>query len=108
MYEARLVALGGHFGQFPVSGYFWSKVDAITSPLRFVCAMSLTFENANLDHTVDYAAAARRAGRRQPKWGFSIWGGQLPPPIEKTPLSFSRTGRNAPSCGQHATRKIWI
>jgi uncharacterized ferritin-like protein (DUF455 family) len=24
--------------------------------------MSLTFENANLDHTVDYAAAARAAG----------------------------------------------
>jgi uncharacterized ferritin-like protein (DUF455 family) len=24
--------------------------------------MSLTFENANLDHTVDYAEAARRAG----------------------------------------------
>jgi uncharacterized ferritin-like protein (DUF455 family) len=62
MYVARLEALGGRFGEQPVSGYFWSKAPAITSPLRFVCAMSLTFENANLDHTVDYAAAAREAG----------------------------------------------
>jgi uncharacterized ferritin-like protein (DUF455 family) len=62
MYVACLEALGGRFGEQPVSGYFWSKTPAITSPLRFVCAMSLTFENANLDHTVDYAAAARDAG----------------------------------------------
>ena len=32
---------------FPVSGWFWSKVEAITTPLAFLCAMSLTFENAN-------------------------------------------------------------
>jgi uncharacterized ferritin-like protein (DUF455 family) len=62
MYIARVEANGARFGDFPVNGYFWSKVPAITSPLRFLCAMSLTFENANLDHTVDYAAAARRAG----------------------------------------------
>ncbi|MEE8525849.1 MAG: DUF455 family protein [Thermoanaerobaculia bacterium] len=62
MYVARLEALGGRFGEQPVSGYFWSKTAAITSPLRFVCTMSLTFENANLDHTVDYAVAARDAG----------------------------------------------
>ncbi len=65
MYIARLEALGGRFGEQPVNGYFWSKTDAITSPLRFVCAMSLTFENANLDHTVDYAAAARAAGDKK-------------------------------------------
>jgi uncharacterized ferritin-like protein (DUF455 family) len=65
MYIARLEACGGSFGDYPVSGYFWNKVDRLTSPLRFVCAMSLTFENANLDHTVDYAAAARRAGDRK-------------------------------------------
>lgn len=62
MYMARCEALGVPFGSQPVTGYFWSKVDSIRSPLDFVCAMSLTFENANLDHTVDYAAAARRAG----------------------------------------------
>jgi uncharacterized ferritin-like protein (DUF455 family) len=62
MYRARLAELGARLGDYPVNGYFWGKAAAITSPLRFVCAMSLTFENANLDHTLDYAAAARRAG----------------------------------------------
>ena len=62
MYIARVEDAGARFGDFPVHGYFWSKTAAITTPLRFLCAMSLTFENANLDHTIDYAEAARRAG----------------------------------------------
>lgn len=62
MYRARCEALRVPLGSQPVTGYFWSKVESIRSPLDFVCAMSLTFENANLDHTVDYAAAARAAG----------------------------------------------
>jgi uncharacterized ferritin-like protein (DUF455 family) len=62
MYIARVEDAGARFGDFPVNGYFWSKVESITSPLRFLCAMSLTFENANLDHTIDYEEAARRAG----------------------------------------------
>jgi uncharacterized ferritin-like protein (DUF455 family) len=62
MYAARCEALGLAFGTQPVTGYFWSKVPELRSPLDFVCAMSLTFENANLDHTIDYAEAARRAG----------------------------------------------
>ncbi len=62
MYIARLEAAGARFGDFPVSGYFWNKIDTIHSPLDFICAMSLTFENANLDHTVEVAEAARAAG----------------------------------------------
>lgn len=62
MYIARLEAHGGRFGELPVSGYFWSKVEAIESPLDFISAMSLTFENANLDHTTESARAARTAG----------------------------------------------
>jgi uncharacterized ferritin-like protein (DUF455 family) len=62
MYIARVEDAGARFGDFPVNGYFWSKVETITSPLRFLCAMSLTFENANLDHTIDYEEAARQAG----------------------------------------------
>ena len=62
MYIARVEACGSRFGDFPVTGYFWNKVPGITSPLHFVAAMSLTFENANLDHTVEHAAAARAAG----------------------------------------------
>jgi uncharacterized ferritin-like protein (DUF455 family) len=62
MYIARVEDAGARFGDFPVHGYFWGKVETITTPLRFLCAMSLTFENANLDHTQEYAEAARRAG----------------------------------------------
>lgn len=62
MYIARVEDAGARFGDFPVNGYFWSKVETITTPLRFLCAMSLTFENANLDHTLEYEEAARRAG----------------------------------------------
>jgi uncharacterized ferritin-like protein (DUF455 family) len=62
MYIARVEANGARFGDLPVHGYFWDKVHRIATPLNFLCAMSLTFENANLDHTVDYATAARRAG----------------------------------------------
>lgn len=62
MYIARVEDSGARFGDFPVNGYFWSKVADLTTPLRFLCAMSLTFENANLDHTLEYAEAARRAG----------------------------------------------
>ena len=62
MYIARLEDTGARFGGFPVNGYFWKKAASIRSPLDFICAMSLTFENANLDHTIDYAEAARRAG----------------------------------------------
>jgi len=61
MYRARLAADGAELGDYQVHGYFWTKVESFHSPLDFICAMSLTFENANLDHTVDYAAAARRA-----------------------------------------------
>lgn len=62
MYIARLEAAGARFGDFAVTGYFWHKAASLTTPLRFVCAMSLTFENANLDHTIELAAAARAAG----------------------------------------------
>ena len=62
LYIDRLKALGNDLGDFPVSGYFWNKAVDIQTPAQFVCAMSLTFENANLDHTIDYAEAARGVG----------------------------------------------
>jgi len=62
LYGERLAAHGIRFGDFPVTGHFWNKLDHFTTPLEFVCAMGLTFENANLDFCGDYAAAARVAG----------------------------------------------
>lgn len=62
MYVSRLAELGASFGDHPVSGYFWSKTGVLTSPIRFLCAMALTFESANLDHAIEYARAAREHG----------------------------------------------
>lgn len=62
LYLDRLAALGARFGDHPVTGHFWNKLDHLASPLGFVCTMCLTFENANLDFAGDYAAAARACG----------------------------------------------
>ncbi len=62
LYGDRLAALGMSFGDVPVTGHFWNKLDHLGTPLEFVCAMGLTFENANLDFAGDYAAAARACG----------------------------------------------
>lgn len=65
LYLDRLEAHGGHVGDHPVSAYLWSKRDLLDTPLRFVAGMCLTFENANLDHTLDAAAACRAHGDEQ-------------------------------------------
>ena len=45
MYIARLRELDANLGDFPVSGFFWNKIQFISTPLQFICAMSLTFES---------------------------------------------------------------
>ncbi len=62
LYDGCLRRLGARFGDWPLSGYFWSKAAELDTPARFVACMGLTFENANLDHAVDLAAAADAAG----------------------------------------------
>jgi len=62
LYRDRLAAHAIAFGDLPVTGHFWNKLDHLTGPLEFTCAMNLTFENANLDFAGDYAAAARACG----------------------------------------------
>ena len=61
-YLERLAAHGVRFGDCPVTGHFWGKLEQMGTPLEFVCAMGLTFENANLDFAREYAEAARAAG----------------------------------------------
>ena len=61
-YAERLAAHGARFGDHPVTGHFWNKLDHMRTPIELVCAMNLTFEAANLDFAGDYAAAARAAG----------------------------------------------
>jgi uncharacterized ferritin-like protein (DUF455 family) len=62
LYIDRLAALKTTFGDHPVTGHFWNKLDHLGGPLEFACAMGLTFEHANLDFAGDYAAAARACG----------------------------------------------
>lgn len=62
LYIERLEALGNHFGDYPVTGHFWNRLDDVTTPLEFVCAMGLVFENANLDFAQDYRNAALAIG----------------------------------------------
>lgn len=61
LYLDRLGAHDVEFGDHPVTGHFWNKLEHYRTPLRFCCAMGLTFENANLDFALEYAEAARAA-----------------------------------------------
>ncbi len=49
MYMARMEELGLHFGDLPLYRHFWNHVPHLTTPIRYVSVMSLTFEMANLD-----------------------------------------------------------
>ena len=62
LYVERLAEHGAHFGAFPVTGHFWHQLATVRSPLEFLVVMGLTFENANLDFTLEHADAAREAG----------------------------------------------
>jgi uncharacterized ferritin-like protein (DUF455 family) len=62
LYMKRLEELGVNFGDFPLYKHFWRHTPFITSPLRYVSMMSLTFEMANLDFAPYYAAAFRKIG----------------------------------------------
>jgi len=64
LYLERLEAHGGGLGEGRLSGYFWRHVAGIRDggPVAFLCAMGLTFEQANLDFAGIYRDAFRRAG----------------------------------------------
>ena len=55
LYMDRIAALGEQFGNLPVNDHFWRCAPSLTTPLKWVCAMSLVFEQANLDHAPVFA-----------------------------------------------------
>jgi uncharacterized ferritin-like protein (DUF455 family) len=59
LYQARLSELGVTFGDLPLYRHFWKHVPHLTSPLRYVSVMSLTFEMANLDFAPLYGRSFR-------------------------------------------------
>lgn len=61
-YVERMQASGIHFGDLPVSGYFWRAVSGMESPMEYVAGLSLTFEQANLDFARHYANCLAEVG----------------------------------------------
>ena len=66
LYLDRLSALGSALSDHRLSDYFWKHAPAIAAsphgPRAFLCAMGLTFEQANLDFTLIYRDGFRNAG----------------------------------------------
>jgi uncharacterized ferritin-like protein (DUF455 family) len=67
LYLDRLAANGATLADFaPHSSYFWKHVAAVAAspagPRAFLCAVGLTFEQANLDFALVYRDAFRAAG----------------------------------------------
>jgi len=62
LYLERMRALGTQFGELPLGGFFWRTVAALDEPRAWVAHMSLTFEQANLDHARYYREAFAARG----------------------------------------------
>jgi uncharacterized ferritin-like protein (DUF455 family) len=62
LYMRRLEEMGLKFGDLPLYRNFWAYIPTITSPLRYVSLMSLTFEMANLDFAPLYGASFAKNG----------------------------------------------
>jgi len=61
-YLERMRALSVDFGDVPVNNFFWSSISKMNSPAQYLAAMSLTLEQANLDHTQFYKEAFEEVG----------------------------------------------
>jgi len=64
--EADAESQRSPLGAPPLSGYFWQALESIRASedplLAFLCGIGLTFEAANLDHTLKYRDIFREAG----------------------------------------------
>lgn len=64
-YVGRIEALGGCFGQEPLSAFFWDALSGVDDPLSFVAGMEVGLEQANLDFALLWAEAFERIGDLQ-------------------------------------------
>jgi len=62
IYIQRMKECGIEFGELPVNGYFWRTVSTMESPMDYVSALCLTFEQANLDFARQYADTFKKVG----------------------------------------------
>lgn len=62
LYLQRMKECRIHFGELPVSGYFWRSVSTMENPMDYVSSLCLTFEQANLDFARHYARGFEKVG----------------------------------------------
>lgn len=62
LYMKRMNEMGLNFGDLPLYRHFWNHVPHLTSPIRYISAMSLTFEMANLDFAPLYGKSFAHFG----------------------------------------------
>ncbi len=62
LYMERMEALGMKFGDMPLYKHFWAHIPYLTTPIRYISVMSLTFEMANLDFAPLYGESFARVG----------------------------------------------
>ena len=62
LHADRARALDCRFGSLPVNSYIWNKARAFTGVLDYLAGMTLVFEGANLDHTLEFAEAFEASG----------------------------------------------
>jgi uncharacterized ferritin-like protein (DUF455 family) len=65
LYLKRINELGLNFGDLPLYRHFWNHVPHLTTPIRYVSVMSLTFEMANLDFAPMYGKSFSNFGDQQ-------------------------------------------
>ncbi len=62
LYMHRMKQCGIEFGELPLSDYFWKSVSSMEDPLDYVTRLSLTFEQANLDYSLEYKSIFESVG----------------------------------------------
>lgn len=65
LYMERMRECGIHFGELPVSGYFWRSVASMESPMDYVSRLCLMFEQANLDFCRHFAKGFEAVGDKE-------------------------------------------
>ncbi len=62
LYLGRMQDLKVEFGEAPLNAFFWNSMKDLSSPMEFAAAMSMTFEQANLDFALHYERLFRIEG----------------------------------------------
>ncbi len=62
IYLARMRDLGVEFGEAPLNSFFWKCMRNMASPMEYAAAMSMTFEQANLDFSLHFESIFKDLG----------------------------------------------